>query len=148
MLSILLNITGIVLIIISIYVIKKDLSKYDVLLRDLNLIEDQVREYHSLTEKSIEDFHDIIESKLDILEGENQHNDNIINENRISNNSIIKDEIDKFEPLNLDPTNKKIIELSSIGLTNEEIAKRLKKGKREIEIILKLYKDKKTNKTL
>lgn len=143
MLSVFLNITGIALIIYSILIIKKDISKNIVVYNDLRLIQDQVIEYYNLTEKTIVNFHEIIDAKLDIIDNEKSHIKNEICDKDNLNVDLCNKSDDKTSNLELIPLNKKILDLSSIGLTNEEIAKRLNKGKREIEIILKLYNNKK-----
>lgn len=149
MLSIILNISGLILIIYAIIIIKKDISMETTKIDDLSVIENKVKEYCSLTEKSINSFNEIIDDKLDIINNENIENqaESISNKNYIEKDSVIDINLGNKE-LNLNPLHSKILELSSIGLTNDEIAKRLNKGKREIEIILKLYNDKKTTKTI
>lgn len=149
MLNIILNIVGLILIIYAIITIRKDISKEASEINDLCIIENRVKEYYSLTEKNIKSFHEIIDDKLDIINDENIEDqiEEISHLNPIEIDSLIDNNLGNKE-LNLNPLHSKILELSSIGLTNDEIAKRLNKGKREIEIILKLYNDKKTTKTI
>lgn len=138
MLDILLNVIGIVLIIYSLYIIKKDNKKeYDVI-NELDLIEGRVKEYYNLTEEIIENFDGIIDSKLEILNKDNKetNKDEFLNQNDDIDNNIINN-INLDESMNF--SHKKIIELNSIGLTKEEIAKKLNKGIREIDMVLKMY---------
>lgn len=148
MLSKILNIFGLVLVIYAINIIKKDLSNKKSIVNDLDIIEDRVKKYYLLTEKSIENFHEIIDDKLEIINNKNIE-DPIDNTSDLSpnNNSMNISGSDSVK-LALNPFHSKILELSSIGLTNDEIAKKLNKGKKEIEIILKIYNDKKTSKTI
>jgi hypothetical protein len=142
MLSIVLNIIGIILILYSIYVINKDISKKKILGDELNLVEERVKEYYKLTEDIVEDFDGIMESKLEMIDRDKtaENNKQLITET-IMEKSIINDnrKINNKEISNF--THEKIIELKTIGLTNEEIAKKLNKGIREVEIVLKMYKN-------
>ena len=81
-----------------------------------------------------------MESKLEKIDNKKivDNKKQVIPENLIGK-SIINDnrKIDYEESLNSFHEN--IIELKTIGLTNEEIAKKLNKGIREVEIVLKMY---------
>lgn len=140
MLSIVLNLIGIILVLYAVYVINKDISNKKDLTDDLNLVAEKVKEYDQLTEDIIEDFDGIMESKLDIIDNKKivDNKKQVIPENLIGK-SIINDnrKINYEESLNSFHEN--IIELKTIGLTNEEIAKKLNKGIREVEIVLKMY---------
>jgi len=138
MLKILLNIIGIILIIYSLYIIKKDNRKeYDVI-NELDSIEGRVKEYYNLTEEIIENFDGIIDSKLEMLNRDNKeiNKDECLSENDNTTNNIINN-MNGNDSMNF--SHKKIIELNSIGLTKEEIAKKLNKGIREIDMVLKMY---------
>lgn len=143
MATIILNVVGLILIIYSIYVIRKDMNNQKTIVDDLNLIENRVKEYYNLTEEIVEDFDEIIDLKLEMINKENKKK----NKEELNNlNDKFKSYIDNNSPTlpneNLNLFHKKIIELEKIGLTKEEIAKKLNKGVREIEIILKMHKDK------
>ncbi|MDR7856240.1 DUF6115 domain-containing protein [Tissierella sp.] len=155
MLNLIINIIGIVLIIISIYIIRKDLQKEKNKIDDFNLIEDKVKEYYNLTEDIVDNFDEIVDTKLDRLNNSIISNNNVQINNNPSTYIETNTNIGLFNTLNSEiiqdnPFHKKIIELSSIGLTVEEIAKKLNKGVYEIEIVLKMYSikniDKKTQK--
>lgn len=142
MLNIILNIIGLILIAFSICVIGKNTRKQKELVNDLKTIEDKLKEYHRFTEEIAGSFDDIIKYKLDTIDTKI--------DNRLDtkiDNKILRDEDEKSnetdETLNLSSIHTKVIELKKIGLTNEEIAKKLNKGVREIEIILKMYEIKK-----
>lgn len=142
MLNIILNTVGIVLIIYSIYIIKKDTNKENNVINELDLIEGRVQEYYNLTEEIIENFDEIIDSKLDML---NKDNKNLSKFQPSNENNLVNSLINPVNS-NIDSVNsfhKKIIELNSIGLTKEEIAKKLNKGIREIDMVLKIYNVKK-----
>jgi hypothetical protein len=138
MLNIILNIIGLILIAFSICVIGKNTRKQKELVNDLKTIEDKLKEYHRFTEEIAGSFDDIIKYKLDTIDTKI---DNTLD------NKILRDKDEKSnetdEALNLSSIHTKVIELKKIGLTNEEIAKKLNKGVREIEIILKMHEIKK-----
>lgn len=140
MLSIVLNIIGIILVLYSIYVINKDISKKKILADDLNLIEERVKEYYKLTEDIVEDFDGIMESKLEMIDRDkaSENNKQLIPES-IMEKSIVNDNRKINDKESSNYTYEKIMELKTIGLTNEEIAKKLNKGIREVEIVLKMY---------
>jgi len=129
MISIILSTIGLILIIYSIHIIRKDLINSKDKNNDLN-----VKEYYNLTENMVEEFSEIIHSKLEIINMENKKSI----ERQLHN--IEEDNLNNF---NINPLHNKIIELESIGLTKEEIARKLDKGIREIEIILKMHENKK-----
>lgn len=142
MLSIVLNIIGITLVLYSIYVIRKDIAEKRISEEKLVELEEIKKEYYEYTKDSIEDFEFIIDSKTQISDLSNNQSgkESEINKTNKKTNSIIKDERVIPESNHINPLHKKIIELESIGLTNEEIAKKLGRGIREIDIVLKIYK--------
>lgn len=144
MINIALNIIGLILIIYSIFIIRKDFLTRETAINDLSSMEERMKEYYNLTEEIVEEFDEIIHSKLEKIYKENDkfHNNKLYNLNINENNSIDKDNLNNTNT-NLNLFHNKIIELRKIGLTNEEIAKKLNKGIREIEIILKMYGDNK-----
>lgn len=144
MINIALNIIGSILIIYSIFIIRRDLSTRETAINDLSSMEERMKEYYNLTEEIVEEFDEIIHSKLEKIYKENDkiHNNKLYNLSINENNSIDKDNLNNTNT-NLNLFHNKVIELRKIGLTNEEIAKKLNKGVREIEIILKMYWDKK-----
>ena len=140
MLNIILNIIGLILVIFSIYLIFRDIRKQNKLVNDLDSIENKLKEYYNLTEEIAENFDDIIEYKLDTIN--NKISKDIKNKD-IEDKNIKVEDNESNEISNIIPIHKKVIELKEIGLTKEEIAKKLNKGIREIEIILKIYEIKK-----
>ncbi|TCU72682.1 hypothetical protein EV204_10516 [Tissierella praeacuta] len=134
MISIILNTIGSILIIYSIYIIRKDLVNNKINNDNLNSIEERVKEYYNLTENMVEEFSEVIHSKLEIINAENVQS---------VERQVYNKEEDSLNNFNINPIHSKIIELEGIGLTKEEIARKLNKGIREIEIILKMYENKK-----
>ena len=67
MVNLIVNIIGILLIIISIYFIRKDLKYDNNVIDEINLIEDRVKEYYNLTEEIVESFDEIVDAKLTML---------------------------------------------------------------------------------
>lgn len=144
MLNIILNIIGLILVIFSIYLIFRDIRKQNKLVSDLDSIENKLKEYYNFTEEIAENFDDIIEYKLDTID--NKINNKILKDIKnkdIEDKNIKVEDNESNEISNIIPIHKKVIELKEIGLTKEEIAKKLNKGIREIEIILKIYEIKK-----
>lgn len=160
MLTTILIIIGILLILYSIFVIKKDLSKDRSIVEDLSIIEARVKDYHDLTEEIILDFDRLIDTKLDVMKIGNNYDMKIAN-NEIATDKSTDIKGDEFQTIDneqaivneknvfvddihkeleiISPIHKKILELNSLGLTKIEIAKTLNKGVREIDIILNLY---------
>ncbi|NLY84736.1 MAG: hypothetical protein GX077_00065 [Tissierellia bacterium] len=147
MLSYILFIVGFILIGISLLVILKDLKRSELEIEEINRIEENVKEYYKLTEEMIETFDDVIGSKIEEISDEK------INFNKDTE----KDKRKKIDLLEVNNnTNKisdnniieKIFQLQSIGLNTEEIAKKLDKGVREIEIIIKMYSSKNMDKNI
>lgn len=137
MLNITLNIIGIILIIYSIFVIKKDIDFKDMEENKSKEIKN-INPDNSKGEFYQKNFDKIVYQKIQKKEIEDKEikKEGYINE---YDNIIIKEEIIS-EANQINPLHKKITELKNIGLDNYEIAKKLGKGIREIEIIIKVYK--------
>lgn len=144
MLNIILNIIGISLIIYSIYIIKKDIKDNKYRSEELYSIEKNTRKYYEDTEDIVSSFDKLVDLKLDTIKSE---------EHRFQNKDQIYEDSEetKFEKdinqsqiknLNLNKESSKIIELVNLGLTSEEIAKKLKKGVREVDIVIKMHEKK------
>lgn len=143
MLNIILNGIGILLILYSVLTIKRDLSKEKSSIKDLDEIQERVKEYYNLTEEIIENFDEIIDSKIEILNKDSKEIKELQPYTKDSNmNNLVYDNNTNVDSINFVPLYKKVLELNSIGLTKEEIAKRLNKGVREVEIILKMHSTK------
>lgn len=142
MLGFILNIIGIMLIIYSIFIIKKDLKDNEYKVEKLSSIEKNTKKYYEHTEDIVSSFERLVDLKLDKINSENylsqeKHQTNKENETRKLEKD--KEKLDTRD-LNLSEEKLKIIELLKLGLTSEEIAKKLKKGVREIDIVIKMYK--------
>lgn len=142
MLNLVLNIIGIILVSYSIIIIRKDISRKKIDERKLMGSRELENESYQLTEDFIEDFGQIIHNKVqksDLAIAQNKIELDIIKSNE-NISPIIKEKEVTSQSNHINPLHKKIVELKSIGLTNEEIARKLGRGVREIDIILKLYK--------
>ncbi len=145
MLIILLNILGLLLIIMSLILIKLDLKSEDTKYDQLTQLEESVKEYYNMTEDILENFDNIIDTKMEELTKlENQDKYNQIKPTDLESDQKVSITYEEVKPQIedkriLNPTAKKILELQEIGLTKEEIGKQLNKGISEIDIILKLY---------
>ena len=137
MLSLILNICGLFLIVFSIYMINKDLKRENTTMEELIAIEGRIKDYYGLIENTIEDFGEFIDLTLNKI-------NNIDNKvNRKSESYYIEEIVNNTNNENDNSLYIKIIELKRIGLTKEEIAKKLNKGVREVDIILKMYSNNK-----
>lgn len=150
MLNIILNIVGVILIIYSLYSIlkiyRKEEEKLDMeIFNELEKLDKQ-GSFSSLIDEKLDESNDI--QKRAYIKKEE-----IIDERSIKESSTLKKEDIKFKDLstglvkdirntnyteNINPIHKKVLELKNIGLTNEEISKKLDRSVREIDIILKL----------
>ncbi len=140
MITIILNIVGLILIIYSIYIIRKDLANHNTAIKDLNQIQETVKEYYNLTEELVEEFDEIIDSKLEMVNKVNEKiNKEQLNSVVSNDSNLLGSDSLSIVDINSSSFHKKIVELKRIGLTNEEIAKKMNKGIREVEIILKMY---------
>lgn len=137
MINYVIFIIGFILIGFSIIVIIKDLNKSEINIDEMNKIEENVKEYYKLTEEMIESFDDLIVSKIEEINTDT--NFKKMNENDKEEKVILNNEDNNKNMKVEDNIIEKILELKSIGLNIEEIAKMLNKGVREIEIIMKMH---------
>jgi hypothetical protein len=117
--------------------INKDLKRENTTMEELIAIEGRIKDYYGLIENTIEDFGEFIDLTLNKI-------NNIDNKvNRKSESYYIEEIVNNTNNENDNSLYIKIIELKRIGLTKEEIAKKLNKGVREVDIILKMYSNNK-----
>ncbi|MFA5575834.1 MAG: hypothetical protein WCZ27_03630 [Tissierellaceae bacterium] len=143
MLILVFNVIGLILIMLSLFMIAKDMKRDKLNVEGLNKVEEDIKEYYRMTEEIIENFDQIIDGKLELIDKIN-HKDNKyhnLQDQTIAKKpeSNVKAPIDENQE---DAYIKKIIDLRSIGLTREEIARKLNKGVREIDMILKIHNNK------
>ncbi|NLV88053.1 MAG: hypothetical protein GX021_01615 [Tissierellia bacterium] len=147
MLNYILFIIGFALIGFSIIVISNDLKKSALKIDEISKIEENVKEYYKLTEEIIGTFDHVIGSKIEEINAININLDNNTNKDSVEN-TIINSKYENIKTSFEDNTVEKILELHSIGLNIEEIAKKLNKGVREIEIIMKMNSSKNMDKNI
>ncbi|MBZ2173846.1 hypothetical protein K8M07_01085 [Schnuerera sp. xch1] len=151
MINILLNIIGLLCIVISLYYInrvtKRESNLYDEMVsiyKDIryysNTIEDTMRSFNDLIDVSlnkVENLQDIyLQEKKQIKVDETMQS----NKNKIDSLSIKLKDSNKIEMPNKEIFDK-AVQLKENGLSNKEIAQKLNKGIREVEIILKMMKN-------
>lgn len=151
MINILLNIIGLLCIVISLYYInrvtKRESNLYDEMVsiyKDIryysNTIEDTMRSFNDLIDVSlnkVENLQDIyLQEKKQIKVDETMQS----NKNKIDSLSIKLKDSNKIEIPNKEIFDK-AVQLKENGLSNKEIAQKLNKGIREVEIILKMMKN-------
>ncbi|MCR2042742.1 DUF6115 domain-containing protein [Anaerosalibacter massiliensis] len=134
MIYIVLLFIGIILVIISfIYILKIEKEKDE----KYNYIEEmylEIKKYNNKSMEIMEEFEELVDLSIsnieNTLEDKNKEKQSISNKK----NNLFESKNYLTEKSQID----KILELKKIGLTNEEIAKKLNKGIREIDIILKV----------
>ena len=141
--TILLNSIGLILIIVSLIYIKNISSKEEYVYKQIITLYDDIKYYYDAIENITTNFNDLVDNSLVKVEK--------IQSEHLRNNSLETMEYDKdiihtkkIKPQELitknsnTPIHEEIIELRKNGLSSKEIAKKLNKGVREIEIILKM----------
>ena len=147
MLNIILNIIGITLVLYSIFIIKRDISikkglKEKADTRGYFEEDTNEKDFYLYKDEVIEDFDLLMDSKIQLSSIGDKEKDIEVENNSFNKNSIaiIQEQGINFQDDSISPLHKKIMELESIGLNNEEIAKKMGRGVREIDIVLKIYK--------
>ncbi len=170
MLNTILITIGVLLILYSVYIIKKDLLNDKLKEEQLSSIKENKDKYyedkdetpnfnHLISRKSynVDIDYDIYKPNADksyemykkdktdkTYNIEDKENKNLEFRREIVGSKDLnikdKDYMSKNDRPSLSKEHKKIIELFNIGLTEEEIAKKLQKGIREVEITIKMYK--------
>lgn len=148
MLNIILNIIGLIIIFYAIIIIKNEKKRTNGIKKDSERVE------YDLSEDRLEEFSQILEKKEEQRKSEKTFkNDNGLNTGLIKNiekiefSNSIEDSQYKGIVKDIRVNNKasysniEILELSKKGYEKIEIAKKTGRSIREIEVILKLYKD-------
>lgn len=134
MLEILLSIIGIIFIMLSLIYINKIEKKEKDYYEELIDTHNNIKQYSLNMDKKFNDFYNLIDSRLNEA--------NLLSEKDIKDNQYYKKEVlENLEDMD-ESSNEifyKIKELKNVGFSNEEIAKKLNKGIREIDIIMKLH---------
>ena len=150
MVSIILNIIGLICILISLIFIKRNSKKEMDIYEEISLIHDNIRSYSIAIDNTLSTFDLLMETSLKKIESieENVINDttqktqaseftkNVQSHNKYSK-IILEDPI--ANDINTNNSYNKVLDLKKIGLSNGEIAKNLDMGIREVEIILKIW---------
>ena len=150
MLSIILNIVGLLCIVISLIIINNISKEEKELYEEILLIYEDVKYCSSAMENIFNSFDDLIETSLNNLETyqkkhlsitdkeyverDNYSSNNTLNQNR---KNILDDS--KVDNISNKEINRRIFQLKEQGLSNEQIAKKLNKGVREVDIIIKMW---------
>jgi Na+/phosphate symporter len=143
MLNTFLNIVGLIFIIISIIIIKKTSKKETAIYKEILLIEDNIKSYSLSIENILNNFDELIDSslsKLEFMEKQNEEPFKVHDSYFMENKTLLEEDNAKEDYI--DTIYDEIIKLNKIGLSNEEIAKKLNIGIREVEVFLKIWKNK------
>lgn len=149
MLSMILNIAGLLCIVVSLITINNISKEEKELYEEILLIYEDVKYCSSAMENIFSSFDDLIETSLNnletyqkkhltIMDKEYVERDNYSSDNNLDQNE--KNILDDSEEDNSNKEiNRKIFQLKKQGLSNEQIAKKLNKGIREVDIIIKMW---------
>ena len=149
MLSMILNIAGLLCIVVSLIIINNISKEEKELYEEILLIYEDVKYCSSAMENIFSSFDDLIETSLNnletyqkkhltIMDKEYVERDNYSSDNHLDQNE--KNILDDSEEDNSNKEiNRKIFQLKKQGLSNEQIAKKLNKGIREVDIIIKMW---------
>ncbi|NLJ79171.1 MAG: hypothetical protein GX329_07395 [Tissierellia bacterium] len=150
MVGILLNVIGIIIMGLSLLFIKRTLQHEREIYGEVELIHSEIKDYAIAMGDILNDFYELTESNLDRIE--NLDIDNSIMDIEPDRNdggeeqdmSSIFIDSDRESPDLQQALYDDIISLSKIGLSNEEIAKKVNRGIREVEIIIKIWGDRRS----
>ncbi|MCF6464708.1 DUF6115 domain-containing protein [Clostridium sp. Cult2] len=150
MLTIILNIIGLLFIIVSLVIINKISKEEKSLYEEIVLIYQDIKYYSHSVENLIKSFDDLIGNSLNKFETLQKDNSKVVGGE--DSKDVVHNEYNNWEENNknlLEGITKedigdveikdKIFELKQLGFSNEEIAKRLNKGVREVDIIIKMW---------
>lgn len=127
---------GILLVIISFTYIMREEKRKDKKYKYIEEMYLDIKKHEEMSIKIMEEFEMLVNSSIDKIENKFESlNDN--EQYRTKEEEYLFKE-DKYTEENEEIA--KIFELKNIGLTNKEIAKKLNRGVREIDIILKMRK--------
>ncbi|HHV27262.1 hypothetical protein FYJ27_04410 [Anaerosalibacter bizertensis] len=127
---------GILLVIISFTYIMREEKRKDKKYKYIEEMYLDIKKHEEMSIKIMEEFEMLVNSSIDKIENKFENlNDN--EQYRTKEEEYLFKE-DKYTEENEEIA--KIFELKNIGLTNKEIAKKLNRGVREIDIILKMRK--------
>lgn len=127
---------GILLVIISFTYIIREEKRKDKKYKYIEEMYLDIKKHEEMSMKIMEEFEMLVNSSIDKIDNKFENlNDN--EQYRTKEEEYLFKE-DKYTEENEEIA--KIFELKNIGLTNKEIAKKLNRGVREIDIILKMRK--------
>lgn len=142
--TILLSIIGIICIIISLIIIIKAINKEKNIYKDIVEKHEDIKYYHENIDSIISSFSDIVDMSLNKVESYNTlgiKEDNYIHASKIHKHpkkELLKDHQAKATN---DKSLERVIELKRQGFSSKEIARKLNKGIREVEIIIKMLEN-------
>ncbi|HSH36709.1 DUF6115 domain-containing protein [Schnuerera sp.] len=143
MLSIVLNVIGLLCILISLILITKINKKEKDIYNEILVIHEDIKYYSHVIEDTLNNFDDLIETslhKFTVLQKDRQKNVNkeeLMKKTHENKNNLLDKSTN--ENIHNEELNRKIFQLKNLGLSNEEIAKKLNKGIREVDIIIKMW---------
>ena len=148
MLAVLLNIIGLVFIIVSLGYVNKMLKEEKDIYEEMKLIQNNVKDYSLSIENTLDNFDDLIETSLNkvdtlkiqsLYDIESKKSSEEIQEPQQFKKAVLED-INEMDNPAIE-FYEEVINLKNIGLSNKEIARKLNKGIREVEIIIKMWEN-------
>lgn len=144
MVSVTLSCIGIVIIILSLFFIYKVSQEEKEIYKEIRFIYNNIKDYSLAIDNTFDSLYELIQINLKEIDNININNN--INDKDDSCNINKNNQDDKIFAVN-HKENKdsnqilynQIRSLKEIGLSNREIAKKLNKGVREVEIIIKMW---------
>ncbi len=133
-----LLIIGIIMVFISTFVINKRIEEEKSIYNEIQKIQREMEDYVQSIEEIIKDLESLIDNSLNKINNTavTQENTEIQLEQRQSNSTCIF--TTKGKNNSDSDLHEEIVKLNDCGYTIDEIAKKLNKGKREIQIILNM----------
>lgn len=142
MITVILNIIGLACVIISLILIRKDFKSERDMYEEILLIHNNIMDYSTAIDNTLSNFDALMDAslkKMEIIENNNISKEPVADTRQFNQHSKIILEETIENNISANKSYKKILDLKEIGLSNEEIAKNLDMGIREVEIILKIW---------
>lgn len=129
---------GIILVIVSLIYIKKEERENNSRYANIEKMYLEIKSYSDISVKVMEEYEKLVDLSMDKIESTLEIKDENKNYNLKEKRNFFKRENKLEEDEDVDV--EKVLELKDIGLNNKEIARKLNKGIREVDIILKMNK--------
>lgn len=141
--AILLNIIGIICILISLVIISKTANKEENIYAEIMNKYEDIKYFYESMDNILNNFSDIVHMGLNKVDSYNTLE--IVQHHRVDDLEVYqfpkKELLKEKQYTDNKETFRKIVELKKQGFPSKEIAKKLNKGIREVEIIIKMLEN-------